>query len=150
MRSTIYLGNFCTSPNFSCVEFINFPRSSSHQSEKRIHEFNETISMAVAYEWSRSVYRRGRGGLERIPSIRISFKCLRASSRKIYSSCFDSKVRRCEGAKMQIVSSQKERETMAAAMIEGFIMRFICRENRSVEVCPRRYISGEPLRRSVN
>lgn len=40
---------------------------------------------------------------------RVSFKCLRANSCKIYG-CFKRLRGRCEGAKMQIASSRRERE----------------------------------------
>lgn len=58
-----------------------------------------------------------------IASIEVSFKCLRAAARS--TAALKRALRRCEGARMQIVSTR--RETTAAAMIEGFIMRFICR-----------------------
>lgn len=59
----------------------------------------------------------------------------------------DSKVRRCEDANCELA----ERETTTVAMIEGFIMRFICRPRKpigrslSTALHQRRAIKAERL-----
>lgn len=75
---------------------------------------------------------------------------LNASERAIARSTAvlnGSKVRRCENANCELA----ERETTAAAMIEGFIMRFICRPRKpigrslSTALYQRRAIKAERL-----
>lgn len=92
---------------------------------------DEVVSTTVAYEWSRSVYGCGQGRSEwaRIVRSGFRFKCLRACSCKIYDGfkwLEGAKVRRCK-------LRAPERETAAVAgVIEGFIIRFICRWRKSI------------------
>lgn len=62
----------------------------------------------------------------------------------------DSKVRRCEDANCELAEREREKRR-AAAMIEGFIMRFICRPRKpigrslSTALYQRRAIKAERL-----
>lgn len=146
-RNAVCLSNFCTPPIFSCVEFIishaRLPVGARNKFTNRRRDHFDDSSLWMK---PRSIYGRGRGGSGHTPSIRVSFKCLQASSCKIYSG-----IKRFEGAKVRKCKlwARGERNDGGPQWSRALLCAsFVVRENRSAEVCPRHYISADLLRPS--
>lgn len=151
IKTTPYISVIFARPSIFFMRWVyNFPRFSfrrvvgarSKFTNRRRERFDDSSL------WMKSIrlWARTRRIGTHIVSIRVSFKCLRASSREIYDG-----FKRLEGAKVRRCKlwARGERNDGGRKWSRALLCAsFVVRENRSAELCPRHYISGELLRRS--